>query len=179
MNRTTSPRSFARLLLSATALAALSMAGAISPAAATSAPSPHHGATTTTRISIPMVAVAKPNAQGVTPNLVIPGDCGTAFLYLSRVDTGEAHVDYGFDNLANRSIFVNASLGMITLDGPGTAYDSYAWPQAYSDSWERQVNLYSSSGDSGVYEVSAYIHSTGVLYDCYSSPDLHEDVYLY
>ena len=155
------------------------MAGAISPAAAASAPSPHHGATTTARISVPMVAVAKPNARGVTPNLVIPGDCGTAFLYLSRITTGEAHVDYGFDNLSSRSIFVNANLGMINRDGPGTAYDNYARPQAYSRSWERQVNLYSSSGDAGVYEVTASIHSTGVFYDCYSSPDFHEDVYLY
>ena len=123
-----------------------------------------------------MTAVAK-SKKGVSPNTVITGNCGTAFLYASRVGYDEAHIDYGFDHLAHPAIYVNAHAGMINLDGAGTAHDSYSGPQAYRSSWERQKNLY--PGHSGEYQVTAYIHSTGVIYDCVSSPNLITYVYLY
>lgn len=52
-------------------------------------------------------------------------------------------------------------------------------PHGYTSYWERQANLYAYPANSGVYEVSAYIRTTGILYDCYSSPDLVTDIYLY
>lgn len=132
----------------------------------------------TVKVMIPMHAVAKPTPGAPSPNVVAPGNCGTAFLYVSRVSYDEAHIDYGFEYLSSSSIFVNASAGMVNRDGPGTANDSYAQPQAYSDSWERQTNLISDGG-SGTYQVTAYVHSTGVLYDCVSDSRLAEDIYLY
>jgi hypothetical protein len=52
-------------------------------------------------------------------------------------------------------------------------------PTSYVSSWEKQTNLYASPAVSGVYQVTAYIHTTGLIYDCYSSPTLVEYVYLY
>jgi hypothetical protein len=68
---------------------------------------------------------------------------------------------------------------MINLDGAGTAYASWAGPTSYVCSWEKQTNLYASPAVSGVYQVTASIHTTGLIYDCYSSPTLVQYVYLY
>lgn len=128
-----------------------------------------------TRIEIPMQAVPKPGR--VSPDTRIPGNCGVAFLYASKVSRGEAHIDYGFDGLKHPSIFVHAHAGMVNLDGEGTAHDSYASPQAYRSRWERQRNLHPNHA--GEYQVTAHIVSAGVLFDCVSSPKLITYVYLY
>jgi len=138
-------------VLACSALAAVSSIGFSSSAMAINQPSP--SGTDTVKITVPMHQVPKSRATGgATPNVVVPGDCGTAFLYVSRTGVGAAHLDYGFYNLSSASIWVNANAGMVNLDGPGTAADSYSRPQWYSRSWERQVNL--DAGYSGEYQVT-------------------------
>lgn len=133
------------------------------------------------RIAIPMYAVAH-QAKGISqPSISITSNCGTAFLYVSRVSeyVAEAHVDFGFQNLAHPAIWVTAHTSMVNVDGPGTATASWNQAAPYTSSWEKQTNLYSSHQVSGIYQVTAYIHTTGVVYDCYSSPSLYTDIYLY
>ena len=104
-----------------------------SPVVSPSAPADSREGSVTriTKVTVPMHGVAK---KGISKdeNLRIRGNCGTAFMYVSRVGTGAIHIDYGFEYLKHAAIFVNAQASIINLDGAGAAYDSYAAPQAYS-----------------------------------------------
>lgn len=131
------------------------------------------------KIEVPMYAVSKQAGTTASPYTVIPGNCGTAFLYVSRVGHDEAHVDFGFEYLTDSALWVSGHVGMINLDGSGTAYASWSGPTSYVSSWEKQTNLYASPAVSGTYQVTAYIHTTGVFFDCTSSPAFWQDLYLY
>ncbi|HEY3546504.1 MAG TPA: hypothetical protein VGK17_10475 [Propionicimonas sp.] len=177
-------KSLAIALLTIAALAVPTAANAVStpPAGAsparvaeTAAPSAD-----TVTIEIPMQVVpTKSSNGGVTPNIVIPGDCGTAFLYTSRTGTGQAHIDFGFANLTTPAVYVSGHVGMVNLDNAGTAYQSWGGPTWGTRNWEKQTNLTASPQYGGEYQVTGYIHVTGALYDCTSSPALWEDIYLW
>lgn len=148
-----------------------------SPAPTAPAPSP-----TVTRIEIPMYAVPHTTTGGVQPNLVINGSCGNAFLYVSRLPqyVAAVHIDFGFYNLSSPAIWVTAHAGLQDISGGwGTAVASWNQAAPYASSWEKQTNLYSSHQVSGDYRITAYIHTTGVFFDCTSSPNLHTDLWLY
>ncbi len=99
----------------------------------------------TVTVEIPMQVVPKQSSNGgVTPNVVIPGNCGTAFLYASRTGTGQAHVDFGFEYLTTPAVYVSGHVGMINLDNQGTAYQSWGGLTWGTRSWEKQTNLTAS-----------------------------------
>lgn len=114
----------------------------------------------------------------VAPSVVVPGNCGRAFLYVSRVAHDEAHLDYGFDNLALHAISYTAQAGGINLDGAGVFSDAASGPLAFRTSFERQVNKVASPANSGEYQVTARLVAYGVTGKCVSAP-LLQDVYLY
>jgi hypothetical protein len=127
-------------------------------------------------IAIPMVAVPHANSSsgGVHSDVVIPGDCGTAFLYPSN-GHDHVHYDFGFEYLNNATFWVNAHVGTTNEDS-GRA-DANSFGGAYvGSSWEKQGNLYTGTGEN---LVTAYIQAIGPLYDCVSSPALTEDIYVY
>lgn len=166
-------------------LATMALVGGAGIAGAVPA-SASDGATTaappadTVTVEIPMQVVPKQSSDGaVTPNVVIPGNCGTAFLYASRTGTGQAHVDFGFEYLTTPAVYVSGHVGMINLDNQGTAYQSWGGLTWGTRSWEKQTNLTASPQYGGEYQVSGYIYVTGALYDCVSSPSLWQDVYLW
>ncbi|WP_205787481.1 hypothetical protein [Specibacter cremeus] len=131
--------------------------------------------TTDAPIAIPMVAVPHASTTtGAKPNIVIPGSCGTAFLYPSN-GGNHVHYDFGFEYLNNGPFYVNAHVGATNEDNGEAAVNSFS-EASFSSSWEKQGNLYTGTGEN---EVSAYIYVFGFLYDCVSSPNLHQAVYVY
>lgn len=122
-----------------------------------------------------MVAVPHAAKPGMaTPNIVIPGDCGTAFLYPSNANS-HVHYDFGFNNLSIHPIYVNGHVGAQNIDNGEADANSFSGP-SFSSTWEKQGNLWTGTGEN---IVTAYIHATGVLYDCESSPGLTQDVYVF
>jgi hypothetical protein len=64
----------------------------------------------------------------VTPNVSIPGNCGTAFLDPSAA-AGHIHCDFGFDYLENWPAWVTANVDAINIDY-GLVDHNY-WSSAY------------------------------------------------
>jgi hypothetical protein len=139
----------------------------------------HVSATTSTGIGspikVPMVAVAhKSTTGGIQPNIVIPGNCGTAFLYPSN-GGGHVHYDFGYEYLNNATVWVTAHVGAQNVDNGRAAANSFNGA-SFGRTWEKQGNLYTGTGEN---VISASITAYGPLYDCVSSPGLTEDVYVY
>nr|WP_274637406.1 hypothetical protein [Microbacterium bovistercoris] len=130
-----------------------------------------------TAVEVQMVAIphqsTTPQGVAVQPYNTITGNCGTAFLWASNAHD-HVHFDVGAYNMPNGNFYISAQVGDINTSGGGTAYVPYStW--GVSSSWERQGNLYAGRWTN---EVSAYIKSTGVLYDC-ESLGLAETVVVY
>jgi hypothetical protein len=110
----------------------------------------------------------------VTPQVVVPGDCGTAFLYPSRAGT-HVHYDFGFKNLSIHPICVSGQVHASNVDNGEVDGDTYSGP-SFSTSWEKQGNLYTGVGET---LVTAHIYATGWWYDCESTPALFQWIYNY
>lgn len=125
-------------------------------------------------IAIPMVVVPHETNSSAQPDIVIPGNCGTAFLYPSN-GGDHVHYDFGFTKLNIIHYAVASHVGASNLDNGEAAVKSYSGASV-SSSYEKQGNLYTGIGDN---LVTAYIHAYGLTEDCVSSPNLHQDVYVY
>ena len=75
------------------------------------------------------VAPQQSSGGGVTPDVVVPGSCETAFRCASRTGTGtgtgQGHVDYGVESLTTPAVDVGGHVGMINQDNQGAAYQSW------------------------------------------------------
>lgn len=151
------------------------LSGAAVDSAQAATPSDHHWAANskTMTIAVPMIASLR-SGLGIRPDLEIPGNCGTAFLY---VGTGSEHINvtYGFKNLTHASIGYSVRMGALNVDDGDTLTDSASGAQAFSHSFERNK---AGQIDTGDVQVGASLTSYGVLYNCYSSPALQVTVWV-
>jgi hypothetical protein len=108
-----------------------------------------------------------------TPNIVIVGNCGTAFLYPSN-GHDHVHFDFGFKNLNISHYAVSGSIHALNVDNGDHASHSYSGA-SFSSTWEKQGNLYVR----GEILVSGVIHAYGYVHDCVSSPNLSQYIYVY
>ena len=113
-------------------------------------------------IEIPMTAVPhKSTTGGVHPNIVIPGNCGTAFLYPSN-GHDHVHYDFGYKNLNNVPFWVTAHIGAQNVDNGRAAANSFNGA-SFGSTWEKQGNLYTGTGENVISAViTAYGLSTTV-----------------
>lgn len=126
-------------------------------------------------ITIPLVAVPHGAKSGTAkPDIVIPGTCGVAFLYPSNGGS-HVHYDFGYKDLNIVHYAVSAHIGASNLDNGEADAKSYS-DASFGSTYEKQGNLYTGTGDN---LVTAYIHAYGITTDCISSPNLHQDVYVY
>ncbi len=155
-----------------TALTGIALSGLAAPmASASTTPSSSTGS----QIAIPMTAVPHKARPGtVSPKISIPGSCGTAFLYPSAA-SGHVHYDFGFKNISTIPVWVTAHVSAQNIDN--TLVDNNSWSGPYvSRTWEKQGNLYTGYGEN---LVTGYIYIVGVFYDCVSSPNLAQWIYIY
>lgn len=134
----------------------------------------------TTRIAIPMYEVEKVQRAGSNsgvPGERIVGNCGVAFLYLSRVDNDETRAVYGFEKLENRSVSYQAKAVFVKEDTDHIETDEASGPLRLRTSYQREVTKPTGSGT-----VTVYAYLTAQKWNggtCKSSPALNEQILVY
>ncbi len=132
----------------------------------------------TVRLAIPMHVVEPAGRVGAkVPTKRIVGNCGTAFLYLSRVDNDATRAVYGFDKLKNRSISYSANATFINEDTDHVETDHAAGNLRFRKEYQREATRRTGSGTVTVYAHITARKATGG--SCASAPGLNEQIFIY
>lgn len=164
---------------SAALFAGFAAPATVSPAATEPTVRAPPSGTEALRITIPMTSDEPTvNARGAkVPAKRIIGDCGIAFLYLSRVDIDVTRAVYGFEKLENRSVAYTANATFINEDTDHVETDGASGPLRFRTSYQREATRWTGSGT-----VTVYAHLTAQKWKggtCSSVPGLNEQIFLY
>lgn len=127
-------------------------------------------------VSIPMFAGPSKVGGVVRPNVRVGGNCGTAFVYLARVNGNQTRATYGFENLANVAVGYTAGAEFHNEDTGHVEIDRASGTLFFRRSFQRSVTKTTGSGDVVVF---GHLHAIGTLYDCYNSPGFFDRIYVY
>jgi hypothetical protein len=122
------------------------------------------------RVRLPM-ALLTPDQH------VVPGNCGTAFVYLSRVEGLRARAVFGFEHLTHRAIGYTADLTLINEDTGHNDTDRTRGGLFFQTSFQREVTKETGFGDVVVYPHIKALTDYGFV--CVSSTELNAAVLVY
>lgn len=123
------------------------------------------------RVTVAMLPVLAPSA---VPTKVVVANCGTAFLFLSKVDGDSTRAVFGFEHLKHRAVFYEAWATFFNEDNGYNTIDHAKGPMRLRRSFQREVTKHTGFGTVTVHVHIIVQHWRGGT--CQSVPELNDRI---